>query len=63
MVLLAVLFTLILRYNHFGRHIFSVGSHEYAATLCGINGATVKIFGYMIGGVVASLAAVTNMAK
>ena len=63
MVLLVVLFTLILRYTHFGRHIFSVCSNEHAATLCGINGAKVKIFDYMIGGVVASLAAVTNLAK
>ena len=63
MVLLVVLFTLILRYTRFGRHIFAVGSNEHTATLCGINVAKVKIFVYMIGGALAGLAAVMNMAK
>ena len=63
MVLLAVLFTLILRYTRFGRHIFAVGSNEHTASLCGINVAKVKIFVYMIGGALAGLAAVMNMAK
>ena len=63
MVLLVVLFTLILRYTRFGRHIFAVGSNEHTATLCGIDVAKVKIFVYMIGGALAGLAAVMNMAK
>ena len=63
MVLLVVLFTLILRYTHFGRHIFAVGSNDHTATLCGINVAKVKIFVYMIGGALAGLAAVMNMSK
>ncbi len=63
MVLLVVLFSLILRYTRFGRHIFAVGSNEHTATLCGINVAKVKIFVYMIGGALAGLAAVMNMAK
>ncbi len=63
MVLLVVLFSLILRYTRFGRHIFAVGSNEHTATLCGINVAKVKILVYMIGGALAGLAAVMNMAK
>lgn len=63
MVMLVVLFSLILRYTRFGRHIFAVGSNEQTATLCGINVAKVKILVYMISGAFAGLAAVMNMAK
>lgn len=63
MVVLVILFTLILRYTRFGRHIFAVGSNEHTATLCGINVAKVKILVYMISGAFAGLAAVMNMAK
>jgi ribose transport system permease protein len=63
MVLLVILFSLILRYTRFGRHIFAVGSNEHTATLCGINVSKVKILVYMISGAFAGLAAVMNMAK
>ena len=63
MILLVVLFSLILRYTRFGRHIFAVGSNEQTATLCGINVPKVKILVYMISGGCAGLAAVMNMAK
>lgn len=63
MVLLVILFSLILRYTRFGRHIFAVGSNEHTATLCGINVAKVKILVYMVSGAFAGLAAVMNMAK
>ena len=63
MILLVILFTLLLRYTRFGRHIFAVGSNEHTATLCGINVAKVKILVYMISGAFAGLAALMNMAK
>lgn len=63
MVLLVVVFSLLLRYTRFGRHIFAVGSNEHTATLCGVNVPKVKLFVYMIGGALAGLAAVMNMAK
>ncbi len=63
MILLVILFSLLLRYTRFGRHIFAVGSNEHTATLCGVNVAKVKLFVYMIGGALAGLAAVMNMAK
>ncbi|MEO5914222.1 MAG: ABC transporter permease [Luteolibacter sp.] len=63
MVLLVILFTLLLRYTRFGRHIFAVGSNENTATLCGVNVGKVKLFVYMISGALAGLAAVMNMAK
>jgi ribose transport system permease protein len=63
MILLVILFSLLLRYTRFGRHIFAVGSNEHTATLCGVNVGKVKLFVYMIGGSLAGLAAVMNMAK
>ncbi len=63
MILLVILFTVLLRYTRFGRHIFAVGSNEHTATLCGVNVGKVKLFVYMISGALAGLAAVMNMAK
>ncbi len=63
MVLLVVLFSLILRYTRFGRHIFAVGSNEHTATLCGVNVGKVKLFVYMISGALAGLSGVMIMAK
>ncbi len=63
MIALVVLFTLVLRYTRFGRHVFAVGSNENTATLCGVNVARTKLFVYMIGGALAGLSAVMNMAK
>lgn len=63
MIALVVLFSLVLRYTRFGRHVFAVGSNENTATLCGVNVAKTKLFVYMIGGALAGLSAVMNMAK
>lgn len=63
MILLVILFSLMLSYTRFGRHIFAVGSNEQTAKLCGVNVPKVKLFVYMIGGGLAGLAAVMNMAK
>ena len=63
MILLVILFSVILRYTRFGRHIFAVGSNEHTATLCGVNVGKVKLFVYMISGALAGLAAVMNVAK
>lgn len=63
MVGLVILFTLILRYTRFGRYVFAVGSNEHTATLCGVNVPKVKLLVYTIGGAMAGLAAMMNMAK
>lgn len=60
---LVLLFTLVLRYTRFGRHVFAIGSNEQTATLCGVNVGLTKIIVYMLGGALAGLAAVMNMAK
>ena len=62
MIALVILFSVILRYTRFGRHVFAVGSNENTATLCGVHVAKTKIMVYMIGGALAGLAAMMNVA-
>ena len=63
MVLLVILFTLVLRYTRFGRHVFAIGSNENTATLCGVNVPLTKILVYMIGGAMAGLSGIMLVAK
>jgi len=63
MLVLVLLFTLVLRYTRFGRHVFAIGSNEQTAILCGVNVGLTKLMVYMLGGALAGLAAVMNMAK
>ncbi len=63
MLVLLVIFSLILRRTRFGRHIFAVGSNESTASLCGVNVSFVKTSVYVLGGALAGLAAIMNMAK
>lgn len=63
MILLVILFTVVLRYTRFGRHVFAVGSNENTATLCGVHVGKTKVFVYIIGGALAGLSALMNMAK
>ena len=63
MVLLVILFSLLLRYTRFGRHVFAVGSNENTATLCGVNVTKVKLLVYTISGALAGLAGMMIMSK
>ncbi len=63
MILLVILFTLLLRYTRFGRHVFAVGSNENTATLCGVNVPRVKLLVYTISGALAGLAGMMIMSK
>lgn len=63
MVLLVVLFSLLLGYTRFGRHVFAVGSNENTATLCGVDVKKVKLLVYTISGALAGLAGMMIMSK
>lgn len=63
MLLLVACFSWMLRYTRFGRHIVAVGSNEQTAILCGLPVPRIKILVYTIGGAMAGLAAIMNMAK
>ncbi len=63
MLVLVIFFTWMLRSTRFGRHIYAVGSNEQTAVLCGLAVPRIKILVYTIGGAMAGLAAIMNMAK
>ena len=51
-----IVFFIVLKWTKFGRNIYAVGSNEEAAQISGINVARVKVYVYMIMGVLAGLA-------
>ncbi|TAG09510.1 MAG: ABC transporter permease [Verrucomicrobia bacterium] len=53
----------ILHYTRFGRHAIAIGSSPATARLCGIPVLRTQIFVYVIGGAMAGLAAMMNVAK
>lgn len=58
MIVLVLLFSLFLRYTVLGRQIYAVGSNETAARLSGVPVAWVKMFVYMITGMLAALSGI-----
>ena len=59
----ALLCGFILKYTVFGRHIFAVGSNDYAARLSGVNVSMVRTWTYVIGGTAAALAGLITMSR
>jgi galactofuranose transport system permease protein len=56
MVILVIVFTLVIRYTTFGRHILATGGNESAARLAGVPVARTKLLTYVIAGLLAGLA-------
>ena len=63
MVILAVLFSLIMAYTTFGRHVYATGGNENASWISGVNTAKVKLIVYTLSGVIASLAGVIAFSR
>ncbi len=55
LVILAIIFSIILRKTSFGWHVFAIGGNEKAAKLSGIKVDKVKILVYMISGICAAI--------
>lgn len=55
LVILAIIFSIILKKTSFGWHVFSIGGNEKAAKLSGVKVDKVKILVYMISGICASI--------
>jgi ribose transport system permease protein len=53
----------VLRYTHFGRAVYAVGSNPEAARLAGINTTAVLVSVYLISGLCAGLAAVVQTGR
>lgn len=59
MIALAVFFHLFMVYTRTGRHIHAIGGNELAAYFSGVKVRRVKVFIYILGGLLASLSGVT----
>ncbi|CDI48966.1 ABC transporter permease [Clostridium tetani] len=63
MIILAVIFTLILRKTLIGRYTYAIGSNEEATKLSGINTDRVKITVYGLSGLLAGIAGILLTAR
>ncbi len=60
---LALLIGAVLRYTRLGAHIFSVGSNEKTARLCGVAVERVKVYVYVLSGAFAGLTGVLQFSR
>ena len=60
---LALVVAGILRYTRFGRHVFSIGSNERTARLCGVAVDRTKIAVYTLGAALAGVAGVLQFSR
>ena len=63
MVVLAVVFSLIMAYTTFGRHVYATGGNEHAAWISGVNTAKVKLVVFTLSGVISALAGVIAFSR
>lgn len=63
MLILAVFFSVIMKYTTFGRHVYATGGNEQAAWLSGVNTSRVKLIVYTLSGLISSLAGVIAFSR
>ncbi|MFC1542197.1 ABC transporter permease, partial [Candidatus Latescibacterota bacterium] len=63
MIILAVAVALMLKYSVFGRYTFAIGSNESTARLCGVRVERIKVYIYVFGGFMASLAGIMQFSR
>ncbi|MEE0420880.1 MAG: ABC transporter permease [Lachnospiraceae bacterium] len=57
LLVVLVLFTIIMKYTSFGRHVYAIGSNEESAKLAGIRVDQTKVMIFMVSGILTGLAA------
>ncbi len=57
LLVVLVLFTIIMKYTSFGRHVYAIGSNEESAKLAGIQVDQTKVMIFMVSGILTGLAA------
>jgi ribose transport system permease protein len=62
-LLLAVIFSIVLKYTRFGRHVYAVGGNETSAFLCGVKVDQLKITVYTLCSFLAGIAGVLHAAQ
>ncbi|WP_314589306.1 ABC transporter permease [Paenibacillus terrigena] len=60
---LGILFTIMLKYTRFGRHVYAIGGNETAAHLSGIPVIRIKIFIFALCGVLAAIAGLIHASQ
>lgn len=55
MVIIYVIFFVVMKWTRLGRMVYAVGSNEDAATISGINSSNVKLYVYVVMGILAGL--------
>ena len=63
MVVLAVVFSVVMAYTTFGRHVYATGGNEHAAWISGVNTARTKLIVYTMSGAISSLAGIVAFSR
>ena len=63
MVVLAIIFSLIMAYTTFGRHVYATGGNEQAAWISGVNTSRIKLVVFTLSGVISALAGVIAFSR
>lgn len=58
LVVLTILFAIVLKWTHWGRHLYAIGGNENAARLTGVPVDRVKLEAYIFSGLTAALASI-----
>jgi len=58
LVVLTIIFSIILKFTTWGRHLYAIGGNEHAARLTGVPVDRVKMQAYMVSGLTAAIAAI-----
>jgi ribose transport system permease protein len=62
-IFLAIAVAITLEYTRFGRHLFSIGSNERTARLCGVNVERTKVAVYIIAAALSGVAGVLQFSR
>ena len=63
MLLLAVIFSVIMAFTTFGRHVYATGGNQQAAWLSGVNTSRVKLIVYTLSGAISAIAGVVAFSR
>lgn len=63
MLVLAVIFSVIMTFTTFGRHVYATGGNEQAAWLSGVNTARIKLTVYTLSGTISALAGIVAFSR
>jgi ribose transport system permease protein len=63
LIVLTVIFSIIMRQTRFGRHVYATGGNEHAARLSGVKTDRIKLYVYMLSGLISAFAGVISFSR